>query len=256
MSSPTPVTYDVVALERSDAPSVPYARISLDAPQRRNALSLALLDALEAALDRAAHDDVHAVVLAAEGTAFCSGADLTEALRDGMEVGARRLAEVLRAVLALPKPVVARVHGPVRAGGIGLVAACDVAISADQVTYAFTEARLALAPAVISLAVLPRTTPRAASRTFLTGASFSAADAATWGLVSQAVPLGGLDREVDAVLAGLAEADPQGLAATKELLNADLLTRFDAQVDQAVQGSAELFGSERARAAMERLLRR
>lgn len=256
MSSPSPVTYDVVLHEREGAPTIRYARIALDAPQRRNALSLALLDALEAALDRAAHDDVHAVVLAAEGTAFCSGADLTEALRDGMGVGARRLAEVLRAVLALPKPVVARVHGPVRAGGIGLVAACDVAITADQVTYAFTEARLALAPAVISLTVLPRMTPRAASRTFLTGAPFSAAEAARWGLVTEAVPLDELDRSVDDVLAGLAAADPQGLAATKELVNADLLTRFDAQVDQAVQGSAELFASQRARAAMERLLRR
>ena len=250
------VAYDVVELDLSDAPPVPYARITLDNPERRNALSYAVLDELEAALDRAAADDVHAVVLAADGPAFCSGADLTEALADGMTRSARRLAEVLRALLALPKPVVARVHGPVRAGGIGLVAACDVAISADRITYAFTEARLALAPAVISLAVLPRMTPRAASRTFLTGAPFTAAEAAAWGLVTRAVPLEDLDREVDAVLGDLAAGDPQGLRATKELLNADVLTRFDAHVGDAVATSAELFGSEPARAAMARLLRR
>lgn len=255
MPSQNPVRYEAVALGGPDA-SASFARITLDAPERRNALSAVLLDQLEAALNRAADDDVHAVVLAANGPAFCSGADLTEALRDGMADSARRLAGVLRAILALPQPVVARVHGPVRAGGIGLVAACDIAISADHITYAFTEARLALAPAVISLAVLPRMTPRAASRTFLTGAPFTAAEAAAWGLVTQAVPLDGLDREVDAVLAELAAADPQGLRATKELLNADVLTRFDARVDDAVTGSAELFGSERARAAMERLLRR
>ncbi|GAA4725942.1 methylglutaconyl-CoA hydratase [Promicromonospora umidemergens] len=256
MPSPSHVAYEVVAPEPAAAPSAPFARITLDFPERRNALSLALLDQLQAALDRAAHDDVRSVVLAANGPAFCSGADLTEALADGMTRSARRLAEVLRTIIALPRPVVARVHGPVRAGGIGLVAACDVAISADHITYAFTEARLALAPAVISLAVLPRMAPRAASRTFLTGAPFTAAEAAAWGLVTQAVPSADLDQAVDAVLAELAAGDPQGLAATKELLNADLLTRFDAHVDDAVTGSAELFGSERARAAMERLLRR
>lgn len=257
MPSQSQVAYDVVALDLPDAPATHYARITLDAPQRRNALSLALLDELQVALHRAGRDDdVHAVVLAAEGPAFCSGADLTEALRDGMLDSARRLADVLRALLALPKPVVARVHGPVRAGGIGLVAACDVAISADTITYAFTEARLALAPAVISLAVLPRMTPRAASRTFLTGAPFTAAEAADRGLITQAVPPDALDHAVDAVLADLAPAAPQGLAATKELLNADILTRFDANVDDAVTASAHLFASEPARTAMSRLLRR
>jgi enoyl-CoA hydratase/methylglutaconyl-CoA hydratase len=256
MPSPSHVAYEVVAPQPTEAPSAPHARITLDSPERRNALSSDLLDQLRAALERAAHDDVRSVVLAASGPAFCSGADLSEALAEGMTGSARRLAEVLRAILALPKPVVARVHGPVRAGGIGLVAACDVAISADHITYAFTEARLALAPAVISLAVLPRMTPRAASRTFLTGAPFTAAEAVAWGLVTHTVPSADLDRAVDAVLADLAAGDPQGLAATKELLNADLLTRFDTHVDDAVTGSAELFGSERARAAMERLLRR
>lgn len=256
MPDQSQVTYEVVELDLPDGPPVPYARITLDAPERRNALSLALLDQLQAALERAAHDDARSVVLGASGPAFCSGADLTEALRDGMDRSARRLAEVLRAVIALPKPVVARVHGPVRAGGIGLVAACDLAISADSITYAFTEARLALTPAVISLAVLPRMEPRAASRTFLTGAPFTAAEAAAWGLVTRAVPQERLDREVDVVLAELALGDPQGLAATKKLLTADLLARFDAQVDSAVTTSVELFASERARAAMENLLRR
>ena len=253
MPNQSQVAYDIVVPGRTAAPSAPgmqYARITLDAPARRNALSLALLDDLRAALDRAAHDDVHAVVLAASGPAFCSGADLAEALRDGMTESARELAGVLRALLALPKPVVARVHGPVRAGGIGLVAACDVAISADQITYAFTEARLALAPAVISLAVLPRMTPRAASRTFLTGEPFSAAEAATWGLVTRSVPLDDLDAAVGEVLTALTGADPQGLAATKAILNADVLARFDERVDSAVAVSAELFGSERARAAI------
>jgi len=255
MPSQPLVSYEVAAVTPPDGVPTPYARLTLDGP-RRNALSGALLDELEAALDRAERDGARAVVLAAAGPAFCSGADLTEALDVGMESSARRLAEVLRAILAAPLPVVARVHGPVRAGGIGLVAACDVAISADTLTYAFTEARLALTPAVISLAVLPRMTPRAASRTFLTGATFTAAEAAAHGLVTDAVPPDTLDTAVDAVLADLAAAHPQGLTATKALLNADVLARFDAHVDAAVTASAELFASEAARTAMARLLRR
>ncbi|MFI9486564.1 enoyl-CoA hydratase-related protein [Promicromonospora sp. NPDC052451] len=255
MPTQTLVTYEVADVRPTGGPAASYARITLDGP-RRNALSAALLDQLGAALDRAAHDDVRAVVLAANGPAFCSGADLTEALADGMASSARRLADVLRALLALPRAVVARVHGPVRAGGIGLVAACDVAISSDAVTYAFTEARLGLAPSVISLAVLPRMTPRAASRTFLSGAPFPAAEAAAHGLVTSAVPAGRLDAKVADVLAGLAAGDPQGLAATKALLNADALARFDRHVDDAVATSAALFASEPARAAMERLLSR
>ncbi|WP_423463929.1 enoyl-CoA hydratase-related protein [Promicromonospora sp. MS192] len=255
MPTQTLVTYEVADVRPTGDPAASYARITLDGP-RRNALSAALLDQLGAALDRAAHDDVRAVLLAANGPAFCSGADLTEALADGMAASARRLAGVLRAILALPLPVVARVHGPVRAGGIGLVAACDVAVSADTLTYAFTEARLGLAPSVISLAVLPRMTPRAASRTFLTGAPFTAAEAAAGGLVTAAVPAESLDVEVADVLGGLAAGDPQGLAATKALLNADALARFDTHVDDAVMTSAALFASEPARAAMERLLKR
>ena len=109
------VTYDVVAPSRTDAPPVPYARITLDAPRRRNALSLALLDELRAALDRAAHDDVHTVVLAASGPAFCSGADLTEALADGMTAPARHHGLGQGEQVAQHVGEAARVHGPVRA---------------------------------------------------------------------------------------------------------------------------------------------
>ncbi|WP_125777746.1 enoyl-CoA hydratase-related protein [Antribacter gilvus] len=241
------VSYDVVG---------PYARVTLDAPERRNALSLALLDDLAAALDRAADDYVRAVLLQASGPAFCAGLDLDEALRDGVAASSRRLADVLRAILALPKPVVARVHGPVRAGGVGLVAACDVAISADTVSYAFTEARLALAPAVISLVVLPRMTPRSASLSFLGAAPFPASEAAACGLVTRAVPAGSLDDALSAVLADLTAGHPQGLAATKQVLNADVLRRFDEQADGLVALSSELFASEPARAAMAAARRR
>lgn len=249
------VAYDVAVVEPSGAPGVPYARVTLDAPHR-NALSTAVLDELQAAFDRATADDVRAVLLQGAGPAFCSGMDLAEALADGVGASTHRLAGLLRTILALPKPVVARVHGPVRAGGIGLVAACDVALSAGTVSYAFTEARLGLAPAVISLTVLPRMTPRAASHRFLAGAPFTAAEAAACGLVTAAVEPDALDDAVATVLTDLAAGDPQGLAATKGVLNAGVLRHFDERAGDLVDLSVRLFASEPARAAMAALLRR
>jgi enoyl-CoA hydratase/methylglutaconyl-CoA hydratase len=151
---------------------------------------------------------------------------------------------------------VTRLAGPVRAGGLGLVAASDVAICADDVTFAFTESRLGLAPAVISLTVLPRLTSRAAADTFLTGRTFDAREAAAMGLVTRAVPAAELDAEVDRTVADLLEAHPQGLRETKALLARDLLARLDDRADDMAELSARLFGSEGAREAMTAFLSR
>ena len=121
-------------------------------------------------------------------------------------------------------------------------------------TYAFTESRLALAPAVISLTVLPRLTGRAAAVTFLTGRTFDAAEAAAMGLVTRAVPADELDDVVDEVCAALAKAHPQGLRETKALLARDLVARIDAQADDMAALSARLFGSDEAREAMPAFL--
>ena len=221
------------------------AVVTLASPANRNALSRALLDRLAACLDTAFGDDgVRAVLLAGEGRAFSSGADLREARSEGMEVGARRLTDVLRAIVTAPKPVVAKVAAPTRAGGTGLVAAADVAIAADTVTFAFTEARLGLAPAVISMPLLPRLLPRAASRYFLTSEAFDAAEAARIGLVTQAVPADDLDAAVDEVLDALRRASPQGLRETKALVNFRLVADIGALGEPMAALSARLFASE------------
>jgi enoyl-CoA hydratase/methylglutaconyl-CoA hydratase len=196
------------------------------------------------------------VVLRSADRVFCSGADLSEAAGGGMAEGTRALVELQRRIVAHPKPVVTRLAGPVRAGGLGIVAASDVAICADDVTFAFTESRLGLAPAVISLTVVPRLTSRAAADTFLTGRTFDAAEAAAMGLVTRAVPAADLDSEVDRVVANLLEAHPQGLRETKALLARDLLARLDAQADEMAALSARLFGSDGAREAMTAFLSR
>lgn len=149
------------------------ATVTLDSPHNRNALSRRLVTELLAALERAAADEeARVVVLAATGKVFCSGADLSEAAGGSMEEGALTIVAIQRAVAAHPKPVVARLQGPVRAGGIGLVAASDVVVSAEGATFALTEVKLGLAPAAISLTVLPRMTSRAASLAALGGEVF------------------------------------------------------------------------------------
>ena len=227
------------------------ATITLDSPANRNALSRQLVGELFERLDEAAADDsARVLVLRSADRVFCSGADLTEAASGSMEDGARAIVDLQRRILGHPLPVVTRLAGPVRAGGLGIVAASDIVICSEQVTFAFTESRLALAPAVISLTVLPRLTSRAASETFLSGRTFDAAEAATMGLVTRSVPDAHLDEAVAETCTELAKAHPQGLRETKALLARDLLAHLEANAEDMVALSARLFGSDEAREAM------
>ena len=157
---------------------------------------------------------------------------------------------LLRRIATLTKPVVVELGGPVRAGGVGIVGAADVVVAAESVTFALTEVRLGLAPAVISLTLLPRLASRPASDVFLTGRTFDAAEAARMGLVTRAVPDDELAAGVQAVLDDLVKGYPQGLRETKALLNHDLVSRIDALGEEMSTLSAQLFGSDEAREAM------
>ncbi|MDX6300083.1 MAG: hypothetical protein QOF53_1297 [Nocardioidaceae bacterium] len=233
------------------------ASLVLDSQHNRNALSRRLLQQLYDGFAAAERDeDVRVVLVRAEGRTFCSGADLSEARNDGMAETARTLVDLQRRIVTLTKPVVARVHGNVRAGGIGIVAAADIAVAAHDATFAFTEVRLGLTPAAISLTVLPRMSDRSAALTFLTGEVFTGRDAERMGLVTRTVSETELNLEVDEICASLAKGDPQGLRETKLLLGRPLVERIDAQGDDLAALSARLFGSERARAAMTAFLSR
>ncbi|HET8603229.1 MAG TPA: enoyl-CoA hydratase family protein [Marmoricola sp.] len=233
------------------------ATITLDSPHNRNALSRQLVGELVERLERAAGDEgARVVVLRSADRVFCSGADLSEAAEGGMAEGTRALVDLQRRILAHPRPVVTRIAGPVRAGGLGIVAASDIALCADDVTFALTEVRLALTPAVISLTLLPRLASRAASDTFLTGRTFDAAEAAAMGIVTRAVSAAELDAEVDRVCADLAQGHPQGLRETKALLAREPLAFLEANADDMAALSARLFGSEGAREAMTAFLQR
>ncbi|GAB3499014.1 Clp protease/crotonase-like domain-containing protein [Flexivirga lutea] len=233
------------------------ATVTLDSQHNRNALSKQLVAELSAALHTAEADDsVRAVLLTAAGTVFCSGADLAEARAGGMAQGAHDLVALQRQILACGKPVVIRLHGPVRAGGLGLVGAADIVLAADTVTFAFTEARLGLAPALISLTTLPRMTSRAAARTFLTAETFDAATAAEMGLITESVPAAALDEAVEVVLDQLTQGSAQGLRESKALLTAPLLAEVDARGAKVADLSARLFASDEAKAAMQAFLER
>jgi enoyl-CoA hydratase/carnithine racemase len=229
------------------------ARIALDSPRNRNALSAALVAQLTGALDAAgAQDDVRAVELTHTGSTFCAGADLSEASQGGMKAGAERVMTLLKLIVSLRKPVVGSIDGHVRAGGLGLVGACDIVLAGPKSTFAFTEVKLGLAAAMISLTTLPKMEPRAASRYYLTGETFDAATAARIGLITEAVD--DIDAGTLAVLDLLRAASPQGLRETKPLLTAAVLDGFDAKAAALAELSARLFGSAEAAEGMAAFL--
>jgi enoyl-CoA hydratase len=236
---------DVVRYQVTDR----VAEVTLDSPANRNALSNAMTAGLEDALDRAAADpQVRAVLLTHTGGTFCAGVDLREALAVGMQAASTRMVALLRSIAAHPRPVVARIDGHVRAGGLGLVGACDLVVAGPASTFAFTESRIGLAPAIISLVCSARLTSRAASRYYLTGETFDAAEAERVGLVSIAAedPVAAAEQ----VLAALRLCSPQGLAESKKLVSAALLDELDGRGAELAAWSAGLFGSAEAREGM------
>ncbi|MEV7829958.1 enoyl-CoA hydratase family protein [Streptomyces subrutilus] len=216
------------------------ATLTLDSPANRNALSAALVGEVRAALATAAADpEVRAVVLTHTGSTFCAGADLKAPCAPADFLA------LLREIAGLPTPVLARVTGHVRAGGLGLLGVCDIAAAGPESSYAFTETHLGLAPAVISMPLLPRLDPRAASRYFLTAERFDAAEAARIGLLT--LHADDVDLALEPVLDGLRKASPQGLAATKALTAAAVRATLDRDGDRLTGLSAELFASAEAR---------
>ncbi len=200
------------------------ARLTLNRPERRNALDGALLEALLARIEEIEQDStVRALVLSGAGGAFCSGADIEwmrGRLSDTAESNrahAGRLAELMHRLNGLPKPTIARIAGPAYGGGVGLVACCDIAIAADTAYFALSEARLGLAPAVIAPYVIAAVGARQARRLFLTGVRIDAQEALRLGLVHRVVTTEALDAAVEAEIADILAAGPQALANCKRV---------------------------------------
>ena len=226
--------------------------ITLDSPANRNALSAQLRGELLDRLDTAILDAaVRVVVLTHTGPVFCAGMDLKETRGASAEQqGVLEFPAILERIWTSPTPVVARLAGSARAGGVGLVAACDLAVAADTTTYAFSEVRIGVVPAVISVTVLPRLDRRAAHELFLTGETFDAARAAAIGLLTAAVPAGELDAEVARCVDMLRKGAPGALAATKQLLIATPTGSMSERFAAMLELSAGFFAGEEGQEGM------
>ncbi len=231
------------------------ATLTLDSPHNRNALSVGLIADLRDGLAAATDDErVRVVLLTHTGPVFCSGADLKETAAAGAgDLPAARMGDVLAAVWECPKPLVARIGGPARAGGLGLVAAADIAVCADDVTFAFTEVRLGVVPAIISATVLRRLPSRAATELFLTGEPFDAVRAADIGLVTRAVPAADLDEVVQRYVASLLRGGPQALVAAKTLTRRPLSAHIRDDLADLTELSVRFFTSDEGREGVRAL---
>ncbi len=222
------------------------ATITLNRPDNRNALSNELMNSLGDDLAQATADDaVRLVVLTNESNTFCAGADLKGG---SAEPSRHSLVDILVAMQDGPKPVVGRIAGHCTGGGNGLAAACDISIAADDVFFAFTEVRIGVAPAIISVVCLPKLRRADAAELFLTGNRCPAPRAAGIGLINRAVPRAELDAEVGALCADLLAGGPNALAAAKQLVYSVPATPRDEAFEWTAKLSAELFRSDEAAA--------
>jgi methylglutaconyl-CoA hydratase len=201
------------------------ATVTLDRPELRNAFNETTIAELALAFDQLGQDDVvRAVVLAANGPAFCAGADLNWMKKMAgysqaeNQADAMRLADMLRTIYYCPKPVVAKVQGDCYAGGMGLVAACDIVVASEAASFCLSEVKLGLVPATISPYVIKAMGEQAARRYFLTAERFSALEAKRIGLAHEVVMPEALDSTAAAIVGALANNSPNAVREAKKLV--------------------------------------
>ena len=235
--------------------------VTLCDAEHRNALGRQLISEMIQAFEVAeADDDVRVIVLTNEGSAFCAGANLSErssGSSSGDGVGPAAVSspkDLFGRFARSPKPYVGRIAGHCVAGGMGLAAAMDISIAHEDAKFGFTEVRIGVAPAVISVVCLPKLRTADARATFLRGNRFSGREAAAMGLINAAVPADRLDAEVDAVVDDLLAAAPGALAAAKELLAEVPRLPTDEAFAWTSELSARLFSTDEAREGMTAFL--
>ena len=240
------------------------ATIVLSRPDVRNAFNDEVIAELSQAFVQLGDaPEVRAIVLMAEGPAFCAGADLNwmrrmaDYTRDENIEDAGKLAFMLRAIYECPKPTIARVQGDVYAGGMGLVAACDMAVSVDTANYCLSEVKLGLIPATISPYVIRAMGARAAHRYFLTAERFSAAEALRIGFVHEVVPADQLDAKVGELVNALVAASPNAVRECKKLVQ-DVAERDITRllIDHTVEGIADIRASDEGKEGVQSFLQK
>ncbi|MBA3771507.1 MAG: enoyl-CoA hydratase/isomerase family protein [Ramlibacter sp.] len=240
------------------------ATVTLNRPDVRNAFNDEVITEMTAVFaELGDREEVRCIVLAGSGTAFCAGADLNWMKRMAGYTRAENLADaealarMLRLIYECPKPTVARVHGDAYAGGTGLVAACDIAVSSDTANYCLSEVRLGLIPATISPYVIRAMGARAAHRYFLTAERFSAAEALRIGFVHEVVPAQELDAKVGAIAQAVVQNGPAAVKACKQLLHDVASRKISATlVGMTVEGIADIRVSDEGREGVQSFLQK
>ncbi|WP_204114815.1 crotonase/enoyl-CoA hydratase family protein [Shimia biformata] len=243
--------FETVTIETDDRG---VATLTLNRPEKHNAMNAQMLDDLAAAADQLAQDDaVRVVILTGAGKSFCAGGDLAW-MRAQMEMDtatrkaeSAKLAIMLKALNELPKPLIGRVQGNAFGGGVGMASVCDVTIGAETVTMGLTEVKLGLIPANIGPYVIARMGEAMARRVFFSGRLFKADEAVTLGLLAKAVPADALDAAVEAEVAPYLACAPGAVASAKALARRFGPVIDQAAIDHAVTALAETWEGDEAR---------
>lgn len=233
------------------------AWITMNQPERRNALSDELVSGLQADLQTALlDDDVRAIVLTGAGSVFCAGADLKAGGVASDTNEDHPFVQLLKTIWRFPKPVVARINGHAFGGGVGLTAACDIAIAIDTAKLSFSEVRIGVVPAMISVVVLPKIGIHNAMRLFLTGERFSAEQGSAYGLIHRVVPASALDSAVDEVVGAICLGGPNAIREAKQLVRTVPQLSMDDGFRYTSELIGKLFASDEAREGMEAFLQK
>ncbi len=237
------------------------AELRLNWPEKRNAMSGEMIAELAKAARRLGEDDgVRAVVLSGAGETFCAGADLgwmkaqIEADRESRVRAARQLAEMLKSLNELPKPLIGRVHGGAFGGGVGLACVCDVVIADEGAKFGFLETRLGLIPATIAPYVLARIGEGPARRVFMSARTFDAREAQDMGLIARAVPAGDLNAAVEAEVEPYLFTAPNAVGAAKALARSLGPPIDEAVIEQTVERLADVWETDEAREGVDAFL--
>ena len=234
------MTYKTIVVEEKES----VRTITLNRPERRNAMTPEMQDELITAMNEAAADTCRVVVFRGAGDAFCSGLDLAvlQSMQNksaaDLHADAQRIATMFRTLYELPKPTIAAVHGPAIAGGTGLATICDFTLATPSAKFGYTEARIGFVPALVSAFLALQIGDKRARDLLLTGRLFDAAEAHRLGLVNEVVAPEVLDERVNALANVLAANSPESLAATKRLLAAQNKPWLDAAIAQAMDANA------------------
>src|SRR5437763_16939759 len=226
--------------------SAGVATVTLNRPEKRNALSIELLNELFAALDEIERSEAQVLILTGAGTAFCAGMDLEElkmltgkSHAESIE-DSRRIAHLVRRLYDFPRPTIAAVNGAAIAGGTGLATMCDFTLAVPEAKFGYTEVRIGFVPAIVSSILVWQVGHKVARDLLLTGRIFDAAEACRLGLANEVVGADGLMNRARELALALMENSPTSLRLTKKLMNGFISAQLDAQIEQAVEENVQI----------------